>query len=134
MKHLLFLMFSGTLLISACDSKPQAEGQNEEALNLKDIELPEALEMMKQSDIITIDIRTPEEIAQGKMLESALEMDFYADDYKNKLSALDKEAKYVIYCRSGGRSGKTLKMMKDMGFKNAYNVLGGYNAYKEMKE
>lgn len=134
MKHLLFLMFSGTLLISACDSKPQTEGQNEEALNLKDIELSEALEMMQQSDIITIDIRTPEEIAQGKILESALEMDFYADDYKNKLSALDKEAKYVIYCRSGGRSGKTLKMMKDMGFKNAYNVLGGYNAYKEMKE
>ncbi|MDG2448847.1 MAG: rhodanese-like domain-containing protein, partial [Saprospiraceae bacterium] len=91
-------------------------------------------EMMKQENVITIDIRTPEEIAKGKILDSALEMDYYADDYKSKLEAMNRDDQYVVYCRSGGRSGKTLKMMKDMGFTNAYNVLGGYNAFMELKK
>ena len=102
--------------------------------NIRDIELIDALAMMSKAGVITIDIRTPEEIAQGKIIDSALEMNFYGNDFKSKIGNLDKNSPYVIYCRSGGRSGKTLKMMKDSGFKEVYNILGGYNGFVEHKK
>lgn len=101
---------------------------------LKDITITEALNIIKEDGYTVIDVRTPEEVSKGKIIDSALEMDFYADDFKNKLNALNKEESYVVYCRSGGRSGKTLKMMKDMEFKSVYNIEGGYNAYSELKK
>tara|TARA_B100000497_G_scaffold34586_1_gene40559 strand:+ start:7820 stop:8224 length:405 start_codon:yes stop_codon:yes gene_type:complete len=134
MKYIIPSLFCAIVTLFACQSKSDTKEKTENNINLKDIELVEALEMMKQENVITIDIRTPEEIAKGKILDSALEMDYYADDYKSKLEAMNRDDQYVVYCRSGGRSGKTLKMMKDMGFTNAYNVLGGYNAFMELKK
>ena len=134
MKYANLLLLILLITSGACKNEPSKSEESSSSTNLKDIELLDALELMNQKDIITIDIRTPEEIALGKILTSALEMDYYADDFKSKLEEMDREAHYVVYCRSGGRSGKTLTMMKEMGFKNAYNVLGGYNAYKELNE
>ena len=46
-----------------------------------------------------------------------------------KLKQLDKNKTYLLYCRSGNRSGKTLKVMKKLGFKSAYNMQGGMKAW-----
>ena len=119
------------MVLVSCKNDAKNSGQSASTQDVKDISIEEAITLMTRPDIVTIDIRTPDEIAKGKILNSALEMDFYGDNFKNQLSNLDKEAKYVVYCRSGGRSGKTLKMMKQMEFQTAYNVLGGINEYKE---
>ena len=41
------------------------------------------------------------------------------------MNELDKDKIYLIYCRSEGQSGNTLAMMKKLGFKEVYNMLGG---------
>lgn len=81
---------------------------------------------------ILLDVRTAEEVAEGA-IEGAMVIDFYADDFREKIETLDKEKTYLVYCRSGGRSGKTCKMMQEMGFTNLYNLEGGYSnwPYKE---
>ena len=80
---------------------------------------------MSGSDTIVIDVRTASEIANGKLAPDALELDFYAPDFREKLDALDRDKKYLIYCRSGNRSGQALKIMREMGFKNARHLEGG---------
>ena len=35
-----------------------------------------------------------------------------------KILSLDKTKKYFFYCKSGGRSGKTVQYLLDNGFKN----------------
>ncbi len=134
-KHLYFSLFTSTFLLMSCQSKSISTAKDGVINdNIRDIELIDALAMMSKAGVITIDIRTPEEIAQGKIIDSALEMNFYGNDFKSKIGNLDKNSPYVIYCRSGGRSGKTLKMMKDSGFKEVYNILGGYNGFVEHKK
>jgi rhodanese-related sulfurtransferase len=68
---------------------------------------------MEDKDAILIDIRTPEELKETGVLSSnVINIDFYSEDYENTLQALDKNATYLIYCRSGNRSGQTLEIMK----------------------
>ncbi len=78
---------------------------------------------------VVIDIRTPEEHAAGYIKETDLLIDFKAADFKDKLSKLDRNGKYLIYCRSGHRSGLALAMMKDLGFAEYHDIEGGINAW-----
>jgi rhodanese-related sulfurtransferase len=75
-------------------------------------------------DIEIIDVRTPEEFHAGH-IENAVVIDFYGKDFVNKLEQLDKNKTYLLYCRSGNRSGQTLKLMRNLGFKATYNMKGG---------
>jgi len=64
---------------------------------------------------LILDVRTPEEIAEGH-LEGALFVDFMADDFRDKVVELDKAADYVVHCRSGNRSGQAVVIMAELGF------------------
>jgi len=71
-----------------------------------------------------IDVRTPEEFHAGH-IPNAVVIDFYGKDFVNKLEQLNKNKTYLLYCRSGNRSGKTLNLMHKLGFKAVYNMKGG---------
>ncbi len=80
---------------------------------------------MAEPGIVLIDVRTPEEIAEGK-IEGAMELNYYDDNFAEELGKLDKNKTYLIYCRSGNRSGKACKLMQEQGFSKLYNLEGGY--------
>ncbi|HWP90893.1 MAG TPA: rhodanese-like domain-containing protein [Thermodesulfobacteriota bacterium] len=78
----------------------------------------------KNPDFVILDVRTPEEFSEGH-IENAVNLDFYSDNFKEDLEKLDKNKTYITHCRSGSRSAKTLNLMKELGFKEAYNITGG---------
>ena len=93
---------------------------------------PQAFQNQIQSDsgeFKILDLRTDEEVVEGKV-PGAEQLDFYSDDFESQLKKLNKQATYYIYCRSGGRSGKTLDKMKELGFEQVYDMQGGMNAWK----
>ena len=97
---------------------------------LKTVSPQEFKQLMEQTqDKVIIDVRTPEEYAQ-EHIAGAINIDFYAPDFREKLAQLDKNKTYFIYCRSGNRSGQTLQIMKELGFKKVYNLEGGITAWK----
>jgi rhodanese-related sulfurtransferase len=75
-----------------------------------------------------IDVRTPEEVAEG-IISGAIPMNFYDEDFSNQLKTLDVTVPTYIYCRSGGRSGKAALLMERMGFKEVYDLDGGITAW-----
>ena len=75
-----------------------------------------------------IDVRTREEVSRG-YIEGATNINYMAPGFKEKLSKLDKNAPVFVYCAVGGRSGRAARMMKDMGFKEVYDLRGGYNGW-----
>jgi len=75
-------------------------------------------------DFIVLDVRTEEERA-ARRLENTSNLDFYSDVFADELDDLDKSKTYLVYCRSGNRSGQTFEMMKEMGFAEVYDVQGG---------
>lgn len=79
---------------------------------------------------IILDVRTPSEVASGT-LPNATVIDFYGANFKEDLNKLDKEKPVFVYCRSGNRSGQAANMMKEMGFKEVYDLIGGYGAFPQ---
>jgi rhodanese-related sulfurtransferase len=78
----------------------------------------------EDEDFVILDVRTPAEFQAGH-IENAVNIDYYAETFQKDLNELDKTKTYLIYCRSGNRSGKTLRLMKKLNFSTAYNVIGG---------
>lgn len=81
----------------------------------------------KDERAVLLDVRTASEYAEG-YLPDAVHIDFYAPDFKEKIAQLDKEKTYYLYCRSGNRSGKTLAMMRELGFSTMFDAAGGIAA------
>ena len=71
-----------------------------------------------------LDIRTPEEVAQGTIRDS-INLDFYAADFESSLEGLDRNAPYVLFCRSGNRSASAASVMRKLGFTEVYEIDGG---------
>ena len=83
----------------------------------------------ENSEIVVIDVRTPQEIEQGK-LKGALTIDYRSDKFEAEIAKLDKSKKYALYCKSGGRSGRAYDKMKDMGFTQLVDLEGGFTAWE----
>ena len=80
-------------------------------------------------DLVILDVRTPAEFDEGH-IDGAVMIDFYRDDFAAELAKLDPDAPYVLYCRSGNRSGQTRAMMTELGFSAVDDVDGGVTAWQ----
>jgi phage shock protein E len=70
---------------------------------------------------VVIDVRTPDEFAAGH-LEGAVNIDLQAPDFEARIGELDPAGSYVVYCRSGNRSGIAVDRMIELGISDAVNV------------
>ncbi len=85
-------------------------------------------ENMNNPDFIILDVRTPAEYASGH-IENAVNLDYYEDDFEATLNTFDRNKTYLIYCRTASRSASVMKIMQRLEFTEAYNMLGGINAW-----
>ncbi|WP_299462371.1 rhodanese-like domain-containing protein [uncultured Microscilla sp.] len=93
---------------------------------------PEAFkQLMGTKAGIVLDVRTQAEVDKGK-LPKATNIDFYKPDFDDQVAKLDKSRPVYVYCAVGGRSGKAMKKMKAAGFKEVYNLDGGFGAWKQL--
>ena len=74
-------------------------------------------------DLVILDVRTRDEFKEGH-IENAINIDYYSKSLKKNLNKLDKNKTYLVYCRSGSRSAKTVAIMEELGFKEVYNIGG----------
>ena len=123
-------LFLSILFFTSCESK-QESNQNEESF--KNLTVEEVIILLEANpDIIVIDVRTPDEIAQTGAIENSINIDFKASDFKEKISALDKDKEYILFCKSGNRSGQASKVMAEMGFSNINNLNNaGYEEFSK---
>lgn len=116
-------MVLGLFLALSCSSSTEAQ--------VSDIDVKEFKAKFEgKNDIQVLDVRTPNEIAQGK-IDGASENNFMGPNFEQNLAKLDKNKPVVVYCASGGRSAKAAAIMKEKGFTVVYNLLGGFNAYSQ---
>ncbi len=124
---LFFLLIS----FSACQSSTQQNTSNSttakasKILSVADFEKG----IQASSNIQLIDVRKPEEVAAGA-IDGAINYNFYDADFEEKMKALDTNKAIYVYCKSGGRSGKTVKLLNSLGFQEVYDLKGGFTAWK----
>lgn len=86
--------------------------------------------MADDASVQIIDVRTPDEYAQG-FIENSTLMNFNGPGFKTQLEGLNKNKAVAVYCHSGARSNQAFEMMKEMGFKKIYELQGGIVAWQE---
>lgn len=84
----------------------------------------------EDNNSIVIDVRTQDEVDAG-MIPNSIHIDIYkGQGFIDEINQLDKAKSYYVYCRSGARSGQACTLMNQLGFENAYNLVGGINDWK----
>ena len=125
---LIVLSISTLSLLMATASPDSAPGITSNAVN---VSTPEAYALIESHpDMVIIDVRTPQEYQAGH-LDGAINLNYYSRGFLDRLKALDKNNTYIVYCRKGIRGGIALEMMRSLGFKEVYNILGGLALWAE---
>lgn len=109
------------------DNTPSTEVTQQDPV-INKVVAPADFKAMLDGDIQLIDVRTAPEVAGGK-IGDAVNIDFYGADFKQQIDKLDKSKRTLVYCASGGRSGNAAQMMKSMGFKEVYDLQGGFRGW-----
>ena len=107
----------------ACGGSAQEGGS--EGQIAKNVDATQFHQLYTEKGGQMLDVRTDGEVAQG-YITGAVQIDFYGDDFDKKVAELDKDKPVFVYCAAGGRSGQAMNKMKDMGFKEVYNLSGGF--------
>lgn len=98
-----------------------------------DIPSVSAVEFQKEirSDSVQLlDVRTPEEYAQGH-IDGAINIDVKSDDFRQKAEhTLSKDSTVLVYCRSGRRSMNAAEILTELGYK-VINLEGGIIDWKD---
>ncbi|MBL86069.1 MAG: rhodanese [Winogradskyella sp.] len=87
-------------------------------------------QLEEDNNSVVLDVRTQEEVDEG-IIPEAIHVDIYkGQGFIYEIEKLDKSKNYYVYCRSGGRSAQACSIMNQLGFKNAYNLVGGFNEWQ----
>lgn len=108
----------------------------------KDIGTAQAIEVISPQEVRDavsnnqarqlVDVRTLEEFNEGH-LKTAQNICVTDDDFTENISKLDKDQPIYLYCRSGKRSARAAQIVKDLGFKEIYDMDGGYLNWESQK-
>jgi phage shock protein E len=82
--------------------------------------------LIGQPDLYLLDVRSAEEYQAGA-IPSALNIPY--DVIQDNLPTQDRNARIVVYCRSGSRSSMAKAKLEELGFRNVNNF-GGVGNWK----
>lgn len=113
-------------------STPANEAEVLDAAGVRVVAVDEAVSVQANApaDLVVLDVRTAEEFADGH-IEGAVMLDFYDPDFAAQIADLDPDVPYLLYCRSGNRSGQTAEIMEQLGFADVADVDGGILAWTD---
>lgn len=116
MKKVIVAIFVSALALSSCSSAPSAT--NLDAVGFA--------EQITKADVITLDVRTPGEFAEGH-IAGAINIDVEGGAFETEIAKLDKTKSYSVYCQSGRRSLIAVDKMSASGFEKLSNLDNGIN-------
>jgi len=110
-----------------CCKMPSRPYRNREyirkVININEITYDKLLEKVKEGAIL-IDVRTKQEFLEGH-LDGAILIPYYEISKKIENILQNKEQTIIVYCLNGGRSIKAGEELKELGYKNIYNLKDG---------
>lgn len=77
-----------------------------------------------------VDVRAPIELEKQGVIEGAVNLEL--DSLRNHIDQLDKNVPTIVYCARGLRGYVGAMILENNGFKNVYNLGGGFNTWKKL--
>jgi rhodanese-related sulfurtransferase len=73
-------------------------------------------------------VRTPQEWNAGH-LKGAIHANVNDPGFQSTIEKIGKDKKVLVYCAAGGRSVTASNKMATLGWKNIWNMTGGYSSW-----
>ena len=118
------LLIPLAMLLMACSTYAQSYGAS---LDVKAFKAA-----LDKDDALLLDVRTPEEFAQGH-IEAAANEDWLGGELLKDVSGIDKTKPVLLYCAVGRRSAEAMAAMIKAGFTDVRDLKGGINAWEAEK-
>ena len=128
MKKLILILLS-VVILAGCQSKPvTGETVNVAGGYYKNVTVNELREMLKNKDFVFVNVHIP---YAGDIADTDLSIPY--DGIEQNLSQLpsDKNAKIMLYCRSGRMSAIAAEKLVSLGYINIWNLNGGMLAWEQ---
>lgn len=120
----------GALLIAGCGQAarvPSAPEVRLQARALQNVTVQEARALIESdAGVIVLDVRQDGEYVGGHIARSLLRP---VGQVANWSKTLDKDARYLLVCRSGNRSALAGARLVDYGFSDVSSMTGGITAW-----
>jgi len=86
----------------------------------------ESAKMLLKNDenSVLVDVRSPQEYKETH-LDGSINIPIYEIEQKCKEIITNKNCIVIVYCQSGGRSSKAIKILEKQGYNKLYNIEGG---------
>jgi rhodanese-related sulfurtransferase len=119
------------VVLAACGGTDTEEAAGDtaatDAPGVVAVDAEEAVSLLTdRDDLVVVDVRTPQEFAEGHLAGAEL-LDIYDPAFQDGVDGLDRDTPYLVYCRTGNRSGQAVALMEELGFTEVYDA-GGLDA------
>ena len=131
MNKFILPVFALVLTLSSCSADKSSSETSEQTATSATVVNLTAKEFSEKSPSGTIlDVRTPGEVAQGK-IAGAVVIDFYQQDFLDQASKISKDQEIYIYCAVGARSEEAARMLVQQGYTKVYHLQGGIQSWHQ---
>ena len=109
---------AAVLLLTSCGGATYTQISQDEAMQM----------MQDESDYLIVDVRRPDEFAEGHIAGA---INVPNEEISDEMPELlpDKDQLILIYCRSGNRSKEASQKLADIGYTKVYEF-GGINTWE----
>ena len=111
-----------TFVVMGCQQTSENQG-------IQVVTSEEMQTLLSLDDVQLIDVRTPEEYAEG-YIANFQNIDFFSETFDADILKLDKNKPVILYCKKGGRSAKCAEKMLEAGFVKIYDLQGGISKWE----
>jgi rhodanese-related sulfurtransferase len=98
-----------------------------------ELDQQQALDKIKAGKIAVVDVRTPEEFAEGHV-PGAINISYDKMGERVREIPATKEQPVLLYCRSGKRAAMAETTLTAAGYSNLYHLKGDMQAWVENKQ
>ncbi len=109
-----------------CGIRGEEKGANANIGDMTPEELKQKMDA-GDKDLFVLDVREPNEYQICNLGGTLIPL----NDLPKRVGELDKSKEIVVHCKMGGRSAKAVDYLKQQGFTNVHNLVGGINAWAE---
>ncbi len=109
-------------------SATTVDGTEPAAAARVDVDAKRFQALIAQKNGILLDVRTPGEVAQGRIAGSRA-INVFDKDFERKIRLLQRDKPILVYCASGRRSATAADRLIAAGFEDVYNLKGGITGW-----
>lgn len=123
-----FLIITAALFISvtACSQSARTDAAP------TDLTVDQFKAELVKGEAVFVDVRTPQEYADGHIAGSQ-NIDWMAANHEKMLLTLDPKKPMLLYCQAGGRSGSAKEFLESKGY-HVKHLASGFSGWEKAGE